>query len=87
MKDKEECEYVDRTQRQYKTALTGALKIQMRKQRYNINLTILCLKQTAVGEETILSETEFHTFITLLPKTDCLYFKSCDICSVSCYSL
>jgi len=31
MKHKDECEYVDRTQRQYKTALTGALKIQTRK--------------------------------------------------------
>jgi len=33
MKHKEQCEYVDRdrTQRQYKTALTGALKIHARK--------------------------------------------------------
>jgi len=48
MKHKEQSEYVDTTQRQYETALTRALKI-------NLCLAIisLCLKQATVGGVTI----------------------------------
>jgi len=57
MKHKEQREYVDRTQRQYETALTRALKI---KKHYGINfsLAILCLKQTKKGKGRPYSITE-----------------------------
>ena len=50
---KKQSKYVDRTQRQYETALTSAL--QNKKKHYNRNLssTILLLKQATVGEVTI----------------------------------
>jgi len=50
---KKQSEYVDRTQRQYETALTRALKIKKKHYNINLNLAILCLKQATVGELTI----------------------------------
>jgi len=46
MKHKEQSEYVDRTQRQYETALTRVLKIKTTLQ-HKLSLAILCLKQAA----------------------------------------
>jgi len=48
MKHKEQSEYVDRTQRQYETALTRVLKIKTTLQ-HKLSLAILCLKQATVG--------------------------------------
>jgi len=44
---------VDRTQRQYETVLTRALKIKKQQYNTNLSLAILCLKQATVGEVTV----------------------------------
>ena len=60
MKHKEQSEYVDRTQRQYETALTRALaknKKNTRPLQHKFKLSaILCLKQATVGKVTIGSD-------------------------------
>jgi len=54
MKHEEQSDYVDRTQRQYETALTRALKMKttLKHNTVNLSLAILCLKQATVGEVT-----------------------------------
>jgi len=61
--EKTECnitiEFVNRTQRQYKTALTGAIKIQMKTLDNKLKAALQCkikfgkLKQATLGEVTI----------------------------------
>jgi len=65
MKHKEQREYVDRTRRQYETALTRALKIKTTL-RHKFNLAILCLKQTKKGKGIPYSITE-RRVLELIP--------------------